>query len=69
MSKRQHAYEFPLDPTLLDELSAWRDKAPAPAHPPLFAQFASRLADVARALGMRFARRPHGDGHLGGFAR
>ena len=67
MSKRQHAYEFPLDPTLLDELSAWRDKAPT--RPPLLAQYAARLAEAARGLGARFARRPHGNARLGGYAR
>jgi hypothetical protein len=68
MSKRQHAYEFPLDPTLLDELSAWREKSPEPAHPPLVAQYAARLAHAALGFGMRLARRPHGS-HFGGYAR
>ncbi|MBI4692450.1 MAG: hypothetical protein HY749_00325 [Gammaproteobacteria bacterium] len=68
MSKRQHAYEFPLDPTLLDELSAWRDKAPEPAHPLRVAQYAARLAHAARGFGLRLARRPHGS-QFGGCAR
>lgn len=51
MIKHPHAYEFPLDPTLLDELSAWRERN-APA-----GNRAGRLIHAAIDIGTRLVQR------------